>query len=65
MKNADDIDEQDIATDEEDDDRAEEDDLQLKKSKGKGKAGRRPKWSSDDVDDMVDIVVNSEYYKKS
>jgi hypothetical protein len=36
----------------------------LKKSKSKEKAGRRPKWSNDDVDDMIDIVVESDYYKK-
>ena len=33
------------------------------KSKSKRKTGRRPKWN-DDVDDMVDIVVNSDYYKR-
>ena len=35
-----------------------------KKSKSKRKSGRRPKWNNDDVDDMVDIIVNSDYYKR-
>ena len=34
------------------------------KSKSKRKSDRRPKWNNDDVDDMVDIVVNSDYYKR-
>ena len=34
-----------------------------KKSKSKRKTGRRPKWKDDDVDDMIDIVVNNDYYK--
>ena len=34
------------------------------KSKSKRKSGRRPKWNNDDVDDMVDIIVNSDYYKR-
>ena len=34
------------------------------KSKSKRKSGRRPKWNSNDVDDMVDIIVNSDYYKR-
>ena len=34
------------------------------KSKSKRKSGRRPKWNIDDVDDMVDIIVNSDYYKR-
>ena len=35
-----------------------------KKSKSKRKTGRRPKWKDDDVDDMIDIVVNNDYYKR-
>ena len=34
------------------------------KAKSKRKSGRRPKWNNDDVDDMVDIIVNSDYYKR-
>ena len=34
------------------------------KSKSKRKTVRRPKWNNDDVDDMVDVVVNSDYYKR-
>ena len=34
------------------------------KSKSKRKSGRRPKWNIDDVDHMVDIIVNSDYYKR-
>ena len=34
------------------------------KSKSKRKSGRRPKWNNDDVDDMVDIIVNSDYDKR-
>lgn len=46
-----------------------EDDMSLPftkkaKSKSKRKSGRRPKWNNDDVDDMVDIIVNSDYYKR-
>lgn len=42
-----------------------EDDMSLPvtkkaKSKSKRKSGRRPKWNNDDVDDMVDIIVNSD-----
>ena len=32
--------------------------------KTKKKAGRKAKWSNSLVDDMVDIVVNNDYYKK-
>ena len=28
------------------------------------KVGRRLTWSADQLDDLVDIVVNNEYYKK-
>ena len=46
-----------------------EDDMSLPftkkaKSKSKRKSGRRPKWNNDDVDDMVDIIVSSDYYKR-
>ena len=34
------------------------------KSKSKRKSDRRPKWNNDDVDDRIDIVVNSDYYKR-
>ena len=34
------------------------------KAKSKRKSGCRPKWNNDDVDDMVDIIVNSDYYKR-
>ena len=30
----------------------------------KKKHSRRPKWKNDDVDDMVDVFVNSDYYKR-
>ena len=33
-------------------------------SKGKKKPGRKAKWSNTPLDDLVDIIVNSEYYKK-
>ena len=32
--------------------------------KEKKKPGRKAKWSDSLLDDLVDIVVNSEYYKK-
>ena len=46
-----------------------EDDMSLHftkkpKSKSKRKSDRRPKWNNDDVDDMVNIIVNSDYYKR-
>ena len=34
------------------------------KSKSKRKSGCLPKWNNDDMDDMVDIIVNSDYYKR-
>ena len=33
-------------------------------NKGKKKPGRKAKWSNTLLDDLVDIIVNSEYYKK-
>ena len=33
-------------------------------SGSKKKAGRRPTWREDDVTDLVDIVCNSEYFKR-
>lgn len=63
VKSADDIDEQ--YSDGEDDEH--EDDLSppfSKKSKSKRKTGRWPKWNNDDVNGMVNIVVNSDYYKR-
>ena len=39
--------------------------LQKRQSQNqKEKTGRRSKWNNEDVDDMVDIVVNSDYYKR-
>ena len=39
--------------------------LFVKKSKGKKKkSGRKSAWSSEDVDDFIDIVVNNTYYKR-
>ena len=35
-----------------------------KKSKAKRKTGCQPKWNDDDVDDMADLVVNNDYYKR-
>ena len=33
-------------------------------NRGKKKPGRKAKWSNSLLDDLVDIIVNSEYYKK-
>ena len=65
VKSADEVNEQDSDSEKED----HEYDMSLPftkkaKSKSKRKTGRRPKWNNDDVDDMVDIVVNSDYYKR-
>ena len=39
--------------------------LFVKKSKGKKKkSGRKSAWSSEDIDDFIDIVVNNTYYKR-
>lgn len=39
--------------------------LVVKKSKGKKKkSGRKSAWSSEDVDDFIDIVVSNTYYKR-
>lgn len=35
-----------------------------KGSKAKRKTGCQPKWNDDDVDDMADLVVNNDYYKR-
>ena len=45
-------------------DNSSSDDAPPIKKKTKKKAGRKAKWSDSLVNDMVDIVVNSEYYKK-
>ena len=39
--------------------------LFVKKSKGKKKkSGRKSPWTSEDIDDFIDIVVSSTYYKR-
>ena len=39
--------------------------LFVKKSKGKKrKSGRKSSWSSEDIDDFIDIVVSNTYYKR-
>ena len=38
--------------------------IKKKKKKQNKTSGRRPKWNNDDVDDMVDIIVNNDYYKR-
>ena len=45
-------------------DNSSSDDAPPIEKKTKKKAGRKAKWSDSLVNDMVDIVVNSEYYKK-
>jgi uncharacterized protein (DUF885 family) len=48
------------ASDEEDEDCKVEE----KKGKEKKKPGRKSNWSSETIDDFIDIVVNDDYYKK-
>lgn len=36
-----------------------------KKSKAERKTGCQPKWNDDDVDDMANLVVNNDYYKRT
>ena len=42
----------------------DESDSKPPSKKPKGKKGRKEKWSNSLVDDMIDIVVNNNYYKK-
>ena len=63
-----------VANDEQIDEKSSDDDeteeggslsLFVKKSKGKKrKSGRKSSWSSEDIDDFIDIVVSNTYYKR-
>ena len=52
-----------------DDDSEEEDDDDLDedifKKKGSKKKGRKSMWKPKEVDDLVDVIISKEYYRKT
>ena len=59
----------DDSEEEEDDDDDDDDDDDLDedifKKKGSKKKGRKSMWKPEEVDDLVDVIISKEYYKKN
>ena len=57
----------DSEEEEDDDDDDDDDDLDedISKKKGSKKKGRKSMWKPEEVDDLVDVIISKEYYKKN
>ena len=57
----------DSEEEEDDDDDDDDDDLDedIFKKKGSKKTGQKSMWKPEEVDDLVDVIISKEYYKKN